>query len=137
MECLDGILTSLLEDDIQVWAMKSQSEHTQVNTLLDKIDAASEQPVPAVLRATTSLKSPTLYIFTSGTTGECDIFIYFFNRSVRSDILNLIVNFSISTAHTNNTRLCFIIWEFEFMEKNPQIEDAMSCKWCLVYNVKC
>ncbi|XP_039979149.1 long-chain fatty acid transport protein 6 isoform X2 [Xiphias gladius] len=69
VECLDGILTSLLEDDIQVWAMKSQSEHTQVNTLLDKIDAASEQPVPAVLRATTSLKSPTLYIFTSGTTG--------------------------------------------------------------------
>ncbi|XP_042250756.1 long-chain fatty acid transport protein 6 [Thunnus albacares] len=69
VECLDGILPSLLEDNIQVWAMKSQSEHTQVNTLLDNIDAASDQPVPAVLRATTSLKSPTLYIFTSGTTG--------------------------------------------------------------------
>ncbi|XP_049908645.1 long-chain fatty acid transport protein 6 isoform X2 [Epinephelus moara] len=68
-ECLDDILTSLLEDSIQVWAMKSQSERTQVHTLLDKIDAASDQPVPAVLRATTSLKSPTLYIFTSGTTG--------------------------------------------------------------------
>lgn len=70
VECLDGILPSLLEDNIQVWAMKSQSEHTQVNTLLDNIDAASDQPVPAELRATTSLKSPTLYIFTSGTTGE-------------------------------------------------------------------
>ncbi|XP_071322666.1 long-chain fatty acid transport protein 6 [Trachinotus anak] len=69
VDCLDGILTSLLEDNIQVWAMKSQSEHTQVNTLLDKVDAASDRPVPAALRATTSLKSPTLYIFTSGTTG--------------------------------------------------------------------
>ncbi|XP_059213358.1 long-chain fatty acid transport protein 6 [Centropristis striata] len=69
MDCLEGILPSLLNDNIQVWAMKSQSEHTQVHTLLDKVDAASEQPVAAELRATTSLKSPTLYIFTSGTTG--------------------------------------------------------------------
>ncbi|XP_035524125.1 long-chain fatty acid transport protein 6 [Morone saxatilis] len=69
VECLDGILTTLLEDNIQVWSMKSQSEHAQVHTVLDKIDAASDQPVLAALRTTTSLKSPTLYIFTSGTTG--------------------------------------------------------------------
>ncbi|XP_037608691.1 long-chain fatty acid transport protein 6 [Sebastes umbrosus] len=69
VECLDGILPSLLEDNIQVWSMKSQSEHTQVHTLLDKIDAASDKPVPAALRAATSLRSATLYIFTSGTTG--------------------------------------------------------------------
>ncbi|MEQ2282055.1 hypothetical protein AMECASPLE_036603 [Ameca splendens] len=49
--------------------MKSHCEHRQVHTLQDKIDAASDCPVPAVLRATNSLKSPTLYIFTSGTTG--------------------------------------------------------------------
>ncbi|XP_078127895.1 long-chain fatty acid transport protein 6 [Sander vitreus] len=66
---LDGILPSLLEDNIQVWAMTNHSEHPQVHTLLDKIAGASDQPVPAELRATTSLKSPTLYIFTSGTTG--------------------------------------------------------------------
>ncbi|KAM6976088.1 long-chain fatty acid transport protein 6 [Tautogolabrus adspersus] len=69
LDTLDGILTTLLDDSIRVWAVKNHSEHTQVNTLLDKIDAASDQPVPAALRATTSLKSPTLYIFTSGTTG--------------------------------------------------------------------
>nr|XP_019937961.1 PREDICTED: long-chain fatty acid transport protein 6 [Paralichthys olivaceus] len=68
VECLDGILTSLLEDNIQVWVMKN-SEHKQVHSLLDKVAAASDQPVPAELHATTSLKSPTLYIFTSGTTG--------------------------------------------------------------------
>uniref|UniRef100_A0A673CN90 long-chain-fatty-acid--CoA ligase n=2 Tax=Sphaeramia orbicularis TaxID=375764 RepID=A0A673CN90_9TELE len=69
LDGLDGVLTTLLEDDIQVWAMKSQSDHTKVHTLLDKMDAASDQPVPAELRAVTSLKTPTLYIFTSGTTG--------------------------------------------------------------------
>ncbi|KAM9841320.1 long-chain fatty acid transport protein 6 [Aulostomus maculatus] len=69
VESLDGILPSLLEDNIQVWAMKSQSQHPQVYPLLDHVNAASDQPVPADLRATTSLKSPTLYIFTSGTTG--------------------------------------------------------------------
>ena len=70
MDSLDGILPSLLEDNIQVWAMTSHSEHPQMHTLLDKIAGASDRPVPAELRATTSLKSPTLYIFTSGTTGE-------------------------------------------------------------------
>ncbi|XP_069025102.1 long-chain fatty acid transport protein 6 isoform X2 [Embiotoca jacksoni] len=69
MECLDGILSPLLEDNIQVWTMKTWCEHTQVNSLLDKVDTASDGPVPAELRRTTSLKSATLYIFTSGTTG--------------------------------------------------------------------
>lgn len=68
-DCVDGILTTLLEDNIQVWAMESRCDHPQVQTLLDKLDAASDQPVPAALRLTTSLKTPTLYIFTSGTTG--------------------------------------------------------------------
>ncbi|KAM4615527.1 long-chain fatty acid transport protein 6 [Polymixia lowei] len=67
--CLDDILTSLHEDNIKVWAMKSQSDHKEVHALLDKIDSASVQPIPVALRAATSLKSPTLYIFTSGTTG--------------------------------------------------------------------
>lgn len=70
VDSLDGILTTLLDDNIQVWAMKSQSEHKQVHTLLDKVDVASDQPVPKPLRFISSLKSPTLYIFTSGTTGE-------------------------------------------------------------------
>ncbi|XP_034048557.1 long-chain fatty acid transport protein 6 [Thalassophryne amazonica] len=68
-ECLNGILSNLLEENIQIWIMKNQTEHQDVHTLLDKIDAASDQPVPASLRAATSLKMPILYIFTSGTTG--------------------------------------------------------------------
>lgn len=69
LDTLDGALTTLLDDDISVWAVKGQTEHTRVNTLLDKMDTVSDQPVPAELRVATSLKSPTLYIFTSGTTG--------------------------------------------------------------------
>ncbi|KAM8872969.1 long-chain fatty acid transport protein 6 [Synchiropus picturatus] len=69
LECLDGILPSLIEDNIQVWAMKSKSEQPHVRTLLDLMEVASTRPVPAELRATSSLKAPTLYIFTSGTTG--------------------------------------------------------------------
>ncbi|XP_077353037.1 long-chain fatty acid transport protein 6 isoform X2 [Festucalex cinctus] len=69
VECLHGIVSNLLEDDIQVWAMKSHCEGTKVESVLDHIDAATDKPLPAILRATTSLKSPTLYIFTSGTTG--------------------------------------------------------------------
>ncbi|KAM3874600.1 long-chain fatty acid transport protein 6 [Diretmus argenteus] len=69
VDCLDDILPSLQEDNIKVWVMKSHSDHTEVHTLLDKIDSASDQPIPAALRSATSLKTPTLYIFTSGTTG--------------------------------------------------------------------
>uniref|UniRef100_A0A8C6WG89 long-chain-fatty-acid--CoA ligase n=1 Tax=Neogobius melanostomus TaxID=47308 RepID=A0A8C6WG89_9GOBI len=69
-DLLDGVLTTLLEDNIEVWAMKSNIEHPRVQTLLDKIDAASDQPVTGALHRTTNIKTPTLYIFTSGTTGD-------------------------------------------------------------------
>ncbi|KAG7476501.1 hypothetical protein MATL_G00083560 [Megalops atlanticus] len=66
---LEDILPSLQEDSIQVWAMKKESSHPGVHTLLDKLEQSSELPIPSDRRATTSLKTPTLYIFTSGTTG--------------------------------------------------------------------
>ncbi|XP_019718379.1 long-chain fatty acid transport protein 6 [Hippocampus comes] len=69
VECVGGIVSNLLEDNIQVWAMKSHCGDTKMESILDHIDAATDKPLPAVLRATTSLKSPTLFIFTSGTTG--------------------------------------------------------------------
>ncbi|XP_072310141.1 long-chain fatty acid transport protein 6 [Eucyclogobius newberryi] len=67
-DLLDGFLTTLLEDNIEVWAMKRSADHPRVHTLLDKIDAASDKPVSAI-HLTTNIKAPTLYIFTSGTTG--------------------------------------------------------------------
>ncbi|XP_045549779.1 long-chain fatty acid transport protein 6 [Salmo salar] len=69
LDSLEDILPSFLEDSISVWAMKHESSHTEVQTLLDKMDQASDKPTPPALRAATSLKAATLYIFTSGTTG--------------------------------------------------------------------
>ncbi|KAJ8287284.1 hypothetical protein GJAV_G00049780 [Gymnothorax javanicus] len=69
LDTLKDILPSLQEDSIQVWAMKTKSSHPGVQTLLDKLEGVPATPVPAELRATSSLRLPTLYIFTSGTTG--------------------------------------------------------------------
>uniref|UniRef100_A0A1A8P804 long-chain-fatty-acid--CoA ligase n=1 Tax=Nothobranchius rachovii TaxID=451742 RepID=A0A1A8P804_9TELE len=68
-DLVDSLDDILLEDNIQVWTMRRHSEHSKVHTLLDRLDTAPDQPVPAELRATKSLRTPTLYIFTSGTTG--------------------------------------------------------------------
>lgn len=69
LDTLEDILPNLQEDGISVWAMKEVS-HPGVHCLVDKLDEASSDPLPAELRSATSLKSATLYIFTSGTTGE-------------------------------------------------------------------
>ncbi|XP_077479541.1 long-chain fatty acid transport protein 6 [Stigmatopora argus] len=69
VECLPGIASQLREDEIQVWTMKGNCGDVEAESLPGLIDAASDKPLPASLRAATSLKSPTLYIFTSGTTG--------------------------------------------------------------------
>ncbi|MBN3318357.1 S27A6 protein, partial [Atractosteus spatula] len=66
---LDDILPNLQEDHISIWVLARKSPRPGVGTLLDKVDIASDGPVPAHLRAASSVKSPTLYIFTSGTTG--------------------------------------------------------------------
>uniref|UniRef100_A0A8D0HQD9 long-chain-fatty-acid--CoA ligase n=1 Tax=Sphenodon punctatus TaxID=8508 RepID=A0A8D0HQD9_SPHPU len=65
---LEEILPSL-QEDIQVWVMTKDPTLPGVITILDKLEAASEDPVPVKLRSVNSLKSSVLYIFTSGTTG--------------------------------------------------------------------
>ncbi|XP_076218053.1 long-chain fatty acid transport protein 6 isoform X2 [Aptenodytes patagonicus] len=65
---LEEILPSL-QKDVSVWIMTKDSTFPSVHTLLDKIEAASEDPVPVNRRSANNLKSSVLYIFTSGTTG--------------------------------------------------------------------
>lgn len=69
LETLGDILPSLQEDNITVWCMKREISHPGVHSLLDEIDQASDDPVVSDLRSVSCLKTPTLYIFTSGTTG--------------------------------------------------------------------
>ncbi|XP_063066611.1 long-chain fatty acid transport protein 6 [Engraulis encrasicolus] len=69
LDTLEDILPNLQEDNITVWAMKKETSYPGVHTLADKLEDASDKPVAAERRAVSSLKSPNLYIFTSGTTG--------------------------------------------------------------------
>lgn len=65
---LEEILPNL-EKDVSVWVMTKDTTFPSVHTLLDKIEAASEDPVPVKRQSANNLKSSVLYIFTSGTTG--------------------------------------------------------------------
>lgn len=74
LETIEEILPSLPED-ITVWGM-SDSVPQGVTSLKEKLSMASDRPVPRSYHVASSLKSPHLYIFTSGTTGR----IHFFSR---------------------------------------------------------
>ncbi|XP_046870855.1 long-chain fatty acid transport protein 6 isoform X1 [Hypomesus transpacificus] len=64
---LDNILPTLEENNIKVWVSDASSPHPSVNTLLDKVEQASSDPL--LNRPKVDLMSNFLFIFTSGTTG--------------------------------------------------------------------
>ncbi|KAG8456221.1 hypothetical protein GDO86_002134 [Hymenochirus boettgeri] len=66
---LEEILPNLQEDNISVWVMSKDTPLKSVNTVMDKLESVTDEPVPAKLCQVTSIKDATLYIFTSGTTG--------------------------------------------------------------------
>ncbi|KAH0628174.1 hypothetical protein JD844_009005 [Phrynosoma platyrhinos] len=68
LETLEEILPSL-QEDIRIWVMTKDSSLPRVETILNKLDVLSDDPVPDSLRTASNLKDPYLYIFTSGTTG--------------------------------------------------------------------
>ncbi|XP_036166241.1 long-chain fatty acid transport protein 6 isoform X2 [Myotis myotis] len=67
LEAVEEILPSLPEG-ISVWAVKD-SVPRGVISLKEKLSTASDKPVPRSHHAAWNLKTPSLYIFTSGTTG--------------------------------------------------------------------
>lgn len=69
LDNLEDILPSLQEDKITVWSLGHGNSHPGVHSLLDKIEKSSQEPIAAKRRSISCLKTPTLYIFTSGTTG--------------------------------------------------------------------
>lgn len=69
LDNLEDILPSLQEDNITVWSLGRENSHPGVHSLLDKIEKSSQEPIAAKRRSVSCLKTPTLYIFTSGTTG--------------------------------------------------------------------
>lgn len=67
LEAVEEILPSLPKD-ISVWAVKD-SVPRGVISLKEKLSTASDKPMPRSQHVALNLKTPSLYIFTSGTTG--------------------------------------------------------------------
>jgi len=64
------VLPALREQGVSVYILTDNVTSEGTKSLTDKIKQASDEPVPADLRANTNFNSPAAYIYTSGTTGE-------------------------------------------------------------------
>ncbi|XP_044135708.1 very long-chain acyl-CoA synthetase-like isoform X1 [Bufo gargarizans] len=66
---VEEVLPELIKDGVLVFYLSGESPTEGVQSLLDKIEAASEDPIPESYRVGIKENTPTLYIYTSGTTG--------------------------------------------------------------------
>ncbi|XP_066567461.1 long-chain fatty acid transport protein 6 [Amia ocellicauda] len=66
---LNDVLSSLQENNINVWIMDRVTSHQGIHTLADKIEEVSDEPLPDDVTSPTDILSNFMYIFTSGTTG--------------------------------------------------------------------
>ncbi|XP_053129177.1 long-chain fatty acid transport protein 2 isoform X1 [Hemicordylus capensis] len=66
---IEEILPILKEENVAVYYLSRTSDTEGVDSFLDKMDAASDEPVPVSWRSDVTFKSPAMYIYTSGTTG--------------------------------------------------------------------
>ncbi|KAG8541158.1 hypothetical protein GDO81_029596, partial [Engystomops pustulosus] len=66
---VEEVLPALSEAGVVVFYLSRDSPTEGVLSLLDKVEAASEDPIPEFYRSGSTVKTPALYIYTSGTTG--------------------------------------------------------------------
>ncbi|KAM9410746.1 long-chain fatty acid transport protein 2-like [Pholidichthys leucotaenia] len=66
---VEEVLPTLKEQGVHVFILREHCEVEGIESLSDKIQQASDQPLSHQLRANLHIKSPALYIYTSGTTG--------------------------------------------------------------------
>ncbi|XP_042330643.1 very long-chain acyl-CoA synthetase-like [Sceloporus undulatus] len=66
---IEDVLPTLKNERLQVFYLSDDSPTEGVEALLGQIKSSSAEPVPVSFRANVSVKSISLYIFTSGTTG--------------------------------------------------------------------
>ncbi|XP_063044433.1 long-chain fatty acid transport protein 2-like [Engraulis encrasicolus] len=62
------VLPTLKEQNVSVFILSKESDSEDIQSLDDKIEKASDEPL-SPLSADLTIKSPAMYIFTSGTTG--------------------------------------------------------------------
>ncbi|KAM9366237.1 long-chain fatty acid transport protein 2-like [Symphorus nematophorus] len=68
-EAVEEVLPSLKQEGIRVFILGEDCNVDGIESLSDKIQQASDQPLSPQLRDNINIKSPALYIYTSGTTG--------------------------------------------------------------------
>ncbi|XP_069837896.1 long-chain fatty acid transport protein 2-like [Dendropsophus ebraccatus] len=68
-DAVEEILPALIAEGVQVFYLSRDSPTQCVQSLLDKMEASSVDPIPESFRSSITPKSPALYIYTSGTTG--------------------------------------------------------------------
>ncbi|KAM8804699.1 long-chain fatty acid transport protein 2 [Eudromia elegans] len=68
-DSVEEILPSLKEQNVKVYYLSRTSVTEGVESFLDKVDAASDEPTPLSWRSDITSKTPAMYIYTSGTTG--------------------------------------------------------------------
>ncbi|XP_059201465.1 long-chain fatty acid transport protein 2 [Centropristis striata] len=68
-EAVEDVLPSLREQGVTVLLMTKRCDTPGIESFSDRVDEASEDPLPRSLRSHITFKSPAVYIYTSGTTG--------------------------------------------------------------------
>ncbi|XP_075335497.1 long-chain fatty acid transport protein 2-like [Odontesthes bonariensis] len=68
-EAVEDVLPSLLEQGVTVLLMSKHCDTSGIESFSDKVEEASDAPLPRSLRSHVTFKSPAVYIYTSGTTG--------------------------------------------------------------------
>ncbi|XP_004639065.1 very long-chain acyl-CoA synthetase isoform X2 [Octodon degus] len=68
-DAVEEVLPSLKKDGVSLYYVSRTSSTEGVDSLLDKVDEVSSDPVPESWRCEVTFSTPALYIYTSGTTG--------------------------------------------------------------------
>ncbi|XP_075064273.1 long-chain fatty acid transport protein 2-like [Mixophyes fleayi] len=68
-DAVEEVLPALAEEGVLVFYLSRESPTDGIHSLLDKVETASQEPVPKSYRSDLTPKTPALYIYTSGTTG--------------------------------------------------------------------
>uniref|UniRef100_A0A673I6V0 Long-chain-fatty-acid--CoA ligase n=1 Tax=Sinocyclocheilus rhinocerous TaxID=307959 RepID=A0A673I6V0_9TELE len=71
-DAVEEVLPALREQGISVYILTDHVTTEGMESLTDKITQASDEPIPADLRANITMSSPAAYIYTSGTTGRIE-----------------------------------------------------------------
>lgn len=76
---IEDVLPDLKDEGLQVFYLSDDSPSDGIEALLGQVKLSSDEPVPASYRANVTIKSTSVYIFTSGTTGKKEQFFNVLN----------------------------------------------------------